>query len=170
MSNTKNPPTSPPTTFKDENRVLQELARELDQLRKHNLGFREGDPQNTMLMFAEAGVVCMALEHFVRIVLGPLGNSPDGKGLSLHNLLEKAVAEDLIKLPWVDQQDGIRQVCSWRNSLLHANYAQSAREAGCSSDREYFRKQFAPMVETMFKTVDHVMKQIDPVTGRPYPR
>src|SRR5712692_5647388 len=57
-------------TFKDENRALQELARELTLLRAHNLQFKEGDPQDKILMFAEAALVCLTLEHFVRVVLG----------------------------------------------------------------------------------------------------
>ncbi len=57
-------------TFQDENRALQELARELTLLRAHNLQFKEGDPQDKILMFAEAALVCLTLEHFVRVVLG----------------------------------------------------------------------------------------------------
>jgi hypothetical protein len=57
-------------TFKDENRALQEMVRELLLVRDHNLQFKEGDPQRTLLMFAETGLVFMVLEHFLRVVLG----------------------------------------------------------------------------------------------------
>ena len=43
-----------PLTFKDENRALQELAREWSVLRQHNLKFKEGDPQQTLLMARRA--------------------------------------------------------------------------------------------------------------------
>jgi hypothetical protein len=63
-------------TFKDENRALQELARELDLLRRHNLQFREGAPQHTLLLTAEAALTCLTMEHFVRVVEGDA--APEG--------------------------------------------------------------------------------------------
>src|SRR5438309_1699039 len=105
-------------TFKDENRAMSELVRELLLLRKHNLQFKEGDLQDTILMFAEAALVCLVMEHFVRIVLGPDAHDGD----TLRPLLEKAVRKKLIRLPWDDQKEGIRRVCKVRNTLLHANY------------------------------------------------
>jgi hypothetical protein len=155
--------TSPPT-FKDEHQALQELARELAVLRQHNLQFKEGDPQHKLLMFAEAAVVCMTMEHFVRIVLG--GTAP--ADATLFNLLQMAVSRGSLKVPWDDQQDGIKRIVAVRNSLLHGNYAQAARDAGSASVAEYFRTQFAGEVETMTKVTDIMMRQIDPATGKPY--
>jgi hypothetical protein len=153
-----------PATFMDENRPLQELARELALLRQHNLKFKAGDPQHTLMMFAEAALVCMALEHFVRIVLG----STAPADATLYNLLQMATSRGLIKIPWDDQQDGIKKIVAVRNSLLHGNYAQPAREAGCVSVAGYFNSQFAGELEGMFKVTDFIMKQIDPMTGKPY--
>ncbi len=157
-------PDRAPPTFRDENRALQELTRELALLRQHNLKFKESDPQHTLMMFAEAALVCMVMEHFVRVVLGPTAPAD----ATLFNLLQMATSRGLIKLPWDDQQDGIKKVVAVRNSLLHGNYAQAAREVGCASVADYFKSQFAGEVETMFKVTDHVMKQIDPTTGKPY--
>jgi hypothetical protein len=126
-------------TFKDENRALSEMVRELMWLRSHNLQFKPGDPQQDILMFAEAALTCLTLEHFVRIVLGEDATDSD----TLHALLTKAIAKGLIRLPWPDQREGIQRVCNVRNTLLHANYAQAAAQAGCESVREYFQKQFA---------------------------
>jgi hypothetical protein len=148
-------------TFKDQNRALQELARELDVLRRHNKSFKEDDPKRTLLLFAEAALVCLTMEHFVRSVLGP--NAPAGG--TLHNLLESAVSEGLIQLPWKDQKDGVKRVCAIRNSLLHANYAQAAKESGRASVADYFKSVFASEIEGMFKITNHIMSQIDPVTG-----
>jgi hypothetical protein len=154
----------PPPTFKDENRALQELARELALLRNHNLKFKEGDPQHTILMFAEAAVVCLTMEHFVRTVLG----STAPADATLFNLLQMAVSRGVLKVPWDDQQDGIKKIVAVRNSLLHGNYAQAAREAGCASVADYFKSQFAGEVETMTKVTDHILRQIDPATGKRY--
>src|SRR5580698_8425945 len=98
-------------TFKDENRALQEVARELDLLRRHNLQFREGDPQHSLLLMAEAALTCLTMEHFVRVGVGDAAR----EGATLFNLLEIAVARNLLRLPWDDQQDGIRKVCAVRN-------------------------------------------------------
>ena len=152
--------------FKDENRALQELARELTLVRNHNLTFKDGDNLAEVLLFAEAGLVCMTFEHFVRVVVGTEAPA----GATLYNLLEQAVARDLIKLPWDDQQDGIKKVCAVRNGILHGNYAQAAREAGKGSVAEYFKTVFASEIEVMYQVVDDLMKQIDVNTGRPFPK
>src|SRR5882762_8581327 len=86
-------------TFKDENRALSEMVRELMWLRAHNLQFKEGDPQHDILMFAETALTCLTLEHFVRIVLGP----DAGEGDTLHPLLTTAIAKKLVRVPWPDQ-------------------------------------------------------------------
>jgi hypothetical protein len=150
-------------TFKDEHRPLQELARELDLLRRHNLQFKAGDPQHHLLLMAEAALTCLTMEHFVRIVVGDKAPA----GATLHNLLEVAVARGLLRVPWDDQQDGIRKICAVRNTLLHANYAQAAREAKCESVEAYFKGPFASEIERTFEITDYLMKQIDTETGQP---
>jgi|SRR6266850_5225738 len=139
------------------------MVRELIWLRSHNLRFKEGDPQHDILMFAEAALTCLTLEHFVRIVLGP----DAGEGDTLHPLLTKAIAKKLLRVPWPDQQEGIQRVCRVRNTLLHANYAQAAAQAGCATVREYFQKQFASEIEALYNITDFVVRQIDPATGKP---
>lgn len=160
------PPQSPAleeNMFKDEHPEVQHLVRELLLLRRHNLQFKEGDPQNGLLLFAEAALVCLALERFVRAVLGADAGEKD----TLYNLLEKAVSKGLFRVPWDDQQEGIKKIVAVRNTLLHANYEQAARGAGCASPGEYFQRQFASEVESMFKVADDIVNQIDPETGRP---
>lgn len=149
--------------FKEDHPEFHHLVREVMLLRQHNLQFKDGDPQDRLLFFAEAALVCLALERFVRAVLGADAGDRD----TLYNLMQKAVSKGLIRLPWDDQEEGIRKVSAVRNTLLHGNYEQAAREAGCSSPAEYFQKQFAGEVESMFKITDFIVKQIDSETGRP---
>src|ERR1700693_1937785 len=104
-------------TFKDENRGLSEMVRELMWLRSHNLQFKPGDPQQDILMFAEAALTCLTLEHFVRVVIGADATDSD----TLRPLLKKAVAKNLIRLPWLDQQEGTRRLCRGGNTLPHTN-------------------------------------------------
>lgn len=104
-------------------------------------------------MFAEAAVVCMTMEH-----LREDRARVDGSRVS-HALIQMAVSRGLIKMPWDDQQDGIKEIVAVRNSLLHGNYAQAAREAKCGSVADYFRKQFASEVEAMTKVIDFIMRQ-----------
>jgi hypothetical protein len=152
-------------TFKDENLPLQHLARELAALRRHNLRFKVGEPQDEMLMFAEAALTCLTLEHFLRVVLAEDAGDTD----VLYNLLEKAVAKGLVRVPWDDPADGIRRLHRVRNTLLHANYAQAAREAGAESVGDYFRTQFAAEIEAMYRATDFIVAQIDPATGKRRP-
>jgi len=151
-------------TFKDAHREIQELVRELGIIRAHNLKFKESDPQDTVLMFAEAALVLIVLERFVRAVV------PDARDNdTIYNLLQRAVSKGLLKVPWDDQEDGIRRIKDVRNTLLHGNYELAASQSGCSSVREFFKEKFASEVETLTRVVDDLMRQIDPVTGRPYP-
>lgn len=152
-------------TFKDRYLDLQHLVRELQVLRQHNLQFKEGDPQDGLLLSAEAALVLLVLERFIRAVLG--GETTDRD--TLHSLLQKATSKKrgpLLILLWDDQQDGIRRICAVRNTLLHGNYEQAAREAGCATVADYFKTQFAGEIEAMYKVVDDLFKQIDPETGR----
>jgi hypothetical protein len=150
------------TTFKDENLAMQHLARELVLIRKHNKSFKEGDPQDTLMLHAEAGLVCTALEHFVRMLLGADALDND----TLPHLLEKAVSRKLVELPFNHQQCGIRQVVRIRNTLLHGNFAQAARQAKKASVADYFKTVFATDLEGMFKVSDFVMAQVNHNTGK----
>lgn len=152
--------------FKAAHRELQELVRELVLLREHNLQFREGDPQDKLLMFAEAALVLIVLERFVRVVLGDDATDRD----TLPGLLRKVVSKGLLRLPWDDQEEAIQRIRLVRNTLLHGNYEQAAREAGCGSVAEFFKTQFAGEVEALYNIVDDLMRQIDPATGKPRDR
>lgn len=151
--------------FKEQNREFQELVRELLLVRAWNLKFKEGDPQNTMLMFAEAALVLIAMERFLRIIL--VGEASDTD--TLPNLLEKATSQrvDLIRFhASTDRLDAIRRITNVRNTLLHGNYEQAASRAGCADTTEYFQKQFAPEIEKLYQLLDGMVKQIDTETGR----
>lgn len=49
---------------------------------------------------------------------------------------------------------------------MHTNYEQAAREAGCSSIAEYFRKVYPSEIDNTYQVLDNLMKQIDVRTGR----
>ena len=74
---------------------------------------------------AGIALTCLALERFLRIILGSEATDAD----TLHNLLEKATCQrlNLLTLPCDDRQDGIRRIVAVRNTLLHGNYEQAAR-------------------------------------------
>ncbi|MCC6216130.1 MAG: hypothetical protein IT376_14800 [Polyangiaceae bacterium] len=151
-------------TFKARHPELQHLVRELHLLRNNNLRFKEGDPRDGLMLFAEAGLVLLVLERFLRAILDP--DVTDGD--ALYNLLQRAVSRGLVRVPWDDQEDGIKKLKDVRNTILHGNYEQAARQAGGVSIGAYFKAQFASEVEAMFKVTDHLMRQIDHATGRPW--
>src|SRR5258706_8604267 len=106
-------------TFKERNRELQELVREYTQVHSHNLKFKEGDPQDTMLLFAEGALVLLVLERFLRILPGM--NPQDNE--SVYNLLQRATGGDqpMLRLGVADREKAIRQITDVRNSLQHGN-------------------------------------------------
>ena len=148
--------------FKDDHLDLQHLVRELHVLRRHNLGFKEGDPHDELLLFAEGAVVLLTLERFMRAILGTDATDAD----TLFNLLQKAVSKNLIRLPWNDQEDGIKRLKDVRNTILHGNFEQAARQAGCASVPEFFKTKFAAEIERLYEVTDGLFRQIDPATGR----
>lgn len=149
-------------TFKDDHPELQHLARELTLLRDHNTGFKKGMPQDRLLLFAEAALVLLLLERFLRAILG---DAVDDKQ-TIYNLLQKAVKLQLIRVPWDDQDDGIGRIRDVRNSLLHGSYEKAAAQAGCSSVAAYFGGQFVAEVEALHGITQFIVAQIDPDTGR----
>jgi hypothetical protein len=151
-------------SFRDRHPEIQCLVRELQVLRAHNLQFNEGDRQDGLLLFAEAALVLLLLERFVRAVLDDTKDND-----TIYTLLQRAVCRGLLRVPWEDQEDGIRRIKDVRNTILHGNYEQAARQSGQPSVAAYFKTQFAPEVERMTILVDHLFKQIDPMTGKPAP-
>lgn len=151
------------STFKDSHRELQHLVRELALVHRHNLRFNPGDAQDELLLFAEAGLVLVALERFVRILL-PGATEKD----TLHNLLQKAVKQRLLRLPYDDEQAGISAIGKVRNTLLHGNYEQAASAIGLASSDAYFGQSFASDIHAAEQLLDNLMQQIDPETGLPW--
>lgn len=151
-----------PPTFKDRHPELQHLVRELFVVRENNRRFKPGDAQQGLLLFAEGALVCLALERFLRAILE---SRPTGDA-TLYNLLQMALKEKLLELPWRDQDDGIQRLKEVRNTWLHGNYEKAAANAGCASTTEYFRTQFASEVEMMFKIADNLVLQINLETGK----
>lgn len=136
-------------TFQDRHPEIQHLVRGLHMLRAHNLRFKDGDPQDTLLIFAEAALVLIVLER-------PYAGRRRPRSETLYSLLQRAVSRSLLRLPWEDQEDGIRRVIQVRNTVLHGNYEQVARHAGCATVADYFKTQFAPEVEVMLRVVERL--------------
>jgi len=152
--------------FKDEHREMQELVRELEILRNHNLKFKSGDPQINLLLFSEATMTCVVLERFLRILPQVKATESD----TLSNLLDKAFSDKrdiLYLLPQINKEDFKKLVRGLRNGIVHGNFEQLAKDANLSSIEEYFKSgKFAQNVELLYKVVVYVIHQINPETGK----
>jgi hypothetical protein len=156
-------------TFKEQHEELQHIIRELVCVRRHNQTFRTGDPQENLLHFAEGLLVLLALERFLRAILTPEANETH----TLPNLLEMATSakRKLLTIPgsWTRAQ-AIAAITQVRNTLMHGNYEKAASGAGSPNVRGYFTSgTYISEVEQLFQFLDALVKQIDPVTGRPRP-
>jgi hypothetical protein len=154
-------------TFKEEHRDFQELVREHQLLRQHNLKFKEGDPQGEVLLFAEGALVLIVLERFLRMILGPEAGEKD----TLPTLLQKATGErlgllSLLNLAGPQREKAIKGISNVRNALLHGNYEQAAKHAGARDVRDYFKNHYATDVEALHQLADFLVGQIDPETGK----
>ncbi len=145
--------------------ALQHLVRELEKLRRHNKTFKPGDPQDDLFLFAEAALTLVVLERFLRLLLGNLAAETH----TLPNLLEIAVSKKLIELRHdKGPQVATKQLKDVRNTILHGNFEQAAKQAGRASVAEYFRTDFASEIEKVYWiTVDLVGQVLGPPTASP---
>ncbi len=146
--------------FKDQFKDFGELAREHKQLRTHNRGFKEGDQQNTMLMFAEGALILIMLERFLRILPDVEATERD----TLFNLLEKAISRQILEI--AEKDYFIKQLTIVRNTILHGNYEQAAKQSGQKTIEDYFRNVYPTEIETLYTITNRIVSQIDPNTGR----
>ena len=155
-------------TFQDKYVDFQRLALELHRLRSHNTSFDTDSLE--LFFFAEGAVVLLALERFMRMILGAEATDSD----TLPTLIEKATSArlDLIVLPGnLDRRELIRRIKGVRNTLMHGNFEQAAKQAGLSSKEEYFKTgMYISEVEVLYKILNRIVAQIDRETGRPHPR
>lgn len=156
-------------TFSEQHRELGEIIRELEIVRNQNLELAQihGKWVPGCLLFAEGLLVLLALERFLRVILGAEATDSD----TLPNLLEKATSArlDLLALPpWWTREQTISAMKNVRNALMHGNYEQAAIQSGCRSRDDYFRSStYINEVETLRRILDGFCTQIDPATGRP---
>lgn len=151
-------------TFREENRDFGELARELTLIEKHNLRFANDLPQDQLLLFAEAALVCIALERFLRMILGSTARDSD----TMEVLLNKAISEKLIVISAENPESAPRNIAKIRDTLLHGNYLQASRQLKLKSVEEYFRGPFIKEIHELHLLLDDLCNQIDPETGKPW--
>lgn len=156
-------------TFKEQFVDFGEIARELMFVRSHNLKMHEtyGRWVPGYLLFSEGLMVLLAIERFLRIILGPEGAAND----TLPNLLEKATSTRLNLLvlpPWWTRKQTIDAMKAVRNAIMHGNFEQAATQAGSRDTAHYFRSSaYINEVETLHRILDGFCTQIDPETGEP---
>lgn len=148
----------------EEHREMQELAREWNIVRQHNLRCETDRTFENLLFLAEGLLVLTSFERFFRIIVP---NARDND--TLYNLMQRAVSLGLVTMPHDSQQEAIRIVASLRNQIMHANYEQAAREAGNATIEEYFgsSSRYAGTVERLTMILNNIIAQIDPTTGLP---
>jgi hypothetical protein len=154
-------------TFKDRHIEFQRIVQELSTLRNHNVSF-EADSLD-LFFIAEGALVLVALERFIRMILGPHATDAD----TLPSLLEKATSKrhGLVVLPGtLSREETISRIRKLRNALLHGNYEQAAKDARLSSKEEFFGKVYIGYVETLYKILNRLVAQIDRETGLPRDR
>lgn len=96
--------------FKDQNVPLQYLVKELEELRTRNLELAKAGDFFKVQLFAEGAVCMLALEHFLRVILGSRATQDH----TLRNLLDMATSKKnggpLLVLPWDTQPNGCKQL------------------------------------------------------------
>jgi hypothetical protein len=78
--------------------------------------------------------------------------------LTLHPLLTKATANGILRLAFKTQQEGIDELCAFRNAILHGSFEQIAKRNGCADVPDYFKRQFASDFNALEHQVDHLFQ------------
>lgn len=164
----------PETPFKDRFLETQHLARELELIRRHNLGIKPGQSQELLLLYAGCSLCLVTLERFLRII--PALKAQDTE--TLPNLLQRATRAGAPLIDLIDPATGhpgdratlIKKVVAMRNAIQHGNYEQAAKLAGFDDVRSYFGASgFARDIEWLYQFTDGIVAQIDPATGETRP-
>lgn len=140
----------------DDTRIVLTPLEELVTLNAHNKTYKPGDPQDGLLMFAE-GALCMTLvEAAARQWVGEGVLAEDAR---FRDVLT-AAAESGLRIPFDDPADGIEKITSVRNTLVHANFEQAARQAGGRDVARYFGEQYAGEIERMYQVCLDFLTQV----------
>lgn len=156
-------------SFKDQYKDLQYLIRDMLKLRKFNNEQNKNGTPNEALLFAEASVLCVAFERFLRIV--PAINAKDGDTLS--DLLNHAFSKKnpVFKSVHSASTEVFKKVIrDVRNGILHGLFddlAEPYKKAGkISNTEEYFQKgHFTQDMEIIFEAFIKLIDQVDLETG-----
>ena len=115
------------------------------------------DDQSRLLLFAEGALIIIMLERFLRMLPGLRAKKGDGLG----SLLKRAVDHKILVISDKHRKDMV----NIRNTILHGNFEQAAKQAKVSSKEEYFKTQYVPKIERFYSFLDQLVDQIDPETG-----
>ncbi len=132
---------------------------DLAALRDHNLRFGPDDSQDYLLLQTEGALSMVLVEAMARKALRLLPES-DGPE-KFRDVVEQAVfgAPKRLTIFLEDELSAIDRMCRIRNTILHGNYEQAAREAGCQDVPHYFKTAFTPDVEWMFQIYRSFLRQ-----------
>lgn len=144
--------------FYENNRLFQEMIRELTILRDMNI--KNKYKQGKLLLLAEGSLTVIALEHFLRIFLNEFNPSS-----TLYNLLQQAIKRG-IKLGAKENAVAVKIISNIRNSILHGNYVQAVNEIGLKNIEEYFLKEYIAEVESLYNILEEIVEQVDRDTGK----
>ena len=142
--------------------AIRDLGLELLQIRAHNESVKQGTGEDKPLIFAEAALVMMTLERFLRTLPGV--NATDGH--KLLNLLNSAVGKGLLTIPGGDVEGTIKLINRIRNATLHGNFEQSARDCEMTV-QAYLTHVFPKEVLVLNRIMNNLLNQIEPETGQP---
>jgi hypothetical protein len=104
-------------------------------------------------------------ERFLRILPGVQAPKKD----TLPNLLAKATSAErkILVFSSKNRKDAIRRIKDVRNTILHGNFEEAAKQAKAGSVANFFKTQFAAEVETLYQITENLVRQIHPATGYP---
>ena len=140
----------------DDARIVLTPLEELVTLNAYNKTHKPGDPQDGLLIFAE-GALCMTLvEAAARQWMGDGVLRDDAR---FRDVLTASAGSGL-RIPFDDPADGIEKLTSVRNTLVHSNFEQAARQAGGRDVERYFGEQYAAEIEVMYQVCLDFLAQV----------
>ena len=105
----------------------------------------------------------LAIERFLRILPAVKAKQSD----TLRDLLQRALnpEQPILVCFGCDIDKLIKEIISVRNTLIHGNFEQAARQCKLPTKDDYLKRALLPEVEVLYKLLEMFTDQIDLDTG-----
>jgi hypothetical protein len=151
-------------SFRDQHLELQYLIQDCRTLRLFNNAQAAAGTNKNCMLFAEAAVLCVALERFLRIIPVMLATDSD----TIYNLLDRALTKNnpIFKPIHTDHNNLVRVINDIRNGIMHGNFEKLAKfyidkKLIQNTDDYFYKAYFTQDIQIIYDAFILLIQQVD---------